>query len=633
MDQNISGILSNWQNIESEIRVGLHDDFGKSKDIQDILDIIHDLQVTANTVSPLRKLFNEHAADMENPHKVSISLGELELLNIMYNLYTTRFGVDMSIMDFGYALINIKRFATKADVDNNTNTDSIINLDVMNYVISKHDQSESAHENLFRFRLPGIPLSSPPSDVFEPTIAINNVFQVDRNCPMNYHDINGRVRTIGNNLLPVDYSFGKPACPIFGPHTNLLLNSKTLTDVSYHGALRAAGSDLFIITPVDDTNFLLLQENVGTSRHGFSDPLYEEITGVHTYNIYCYPLDRSQFVISIMTGSEIAGAASYDCNTNETQISGGIDKLYASIQDLANGWYRCVITFDASAVNITRFDVDLLLAITDDNAFNTEYSGVVCNAMGFWQHQLTKTPLPVPPIFTEDQLVTVLGTKVRRDFTNLFNPIRGSFVIRYLSPMSELTGVPSSLVRIGRNEPTFKTAIRAGSNLINVKRNRISTYNVEDVLLSLIDSEPYNEDDPQFMKRVAFTYGIGYQGAGFTDFKPNIFETSIDNVVDQMTTFFTSIYDGSGGFVGVRILQIPQDIIDANATDETMTVGAAANTSAYRINMNVNVLELGYDSQTDIYLEGYLLNFRYYSVFSSFMNLEFLLDQYIPPSV
>ena len=38
--EQITGIISNWDKIEADVRAGIHEDYGKSKDIQDILDLI-----------------------------------------------------------------------------------------------------------------------------------------------------------------------------------------------------------------------------------------------------------------------------------------------------------------------------------------------------------------------------------------------------------------------------------------------------------------------------------------------------------------------------------------------------------------------------------------------------------------
>lgn len=630
-DNQIMGILSGWDKIESEIRVGLHEDYGKSKDIQDILDLIHELQITANTVSPLRKLFQDHVTNYNNPHQVTISIADLDLLAVLYDLYTTRFGVDMTISEFGYALINIKRFATRTDVDNGTNPDSIINIDTLGYMIYKHDISPVAHSELFRYKLPGIPLASPPAEVFEPNIIMNNIFVTERFCTMNYHDINGRVKTIGPDMLAIDYSYGKPAAPIFGPHRNIMLNSRLLTDVVLHGGDRSLpNSDLFIITPKDDTDFLLFQENATNDAHGFRDDIPEEITGVNTYCIYVYPLDRNCFVIAAKSGAEVIGSAAFDCDSVTSRTDGHLTKLRSSIEDLPNGWYRCSITFDATGHNLDAFDIQLLETLNIENVWNIYYQGVTCYAMGFWQHQLTKTALPAPPVFTVNSPITVLGTKIRRDFTQIFNPIKGTFVARFLSPMPERYGIPNTILRIGSNGAEPKTVVTVGSNLINLKRNRITTYNVNNEILELIDSDPYDPENPVFMKRVAFTYGLGYHGYGFTDSPPKLYATSVDSVLAQVDTFFETVYDGNIGPVGVRILQMPQDIIEPTDNEDDLVVGTLANTSQYRLNNLSEVLELGYDSVTDTYLEGYLLNFRYYSVLASEMNLEFLMDQYIP---
>jgi len=626
----MNGILSNWNKIEADIRVGLHEDFGKSKDIQDILDIIHTLQETAHTVSPLRQMFNTHLTDMENPHNITITLDDLDLLSTLYNLYIMKFGMEMTITEFGRAMVNIRKFATRADITNSTNEDAIINVDVMDFMIENHDLSPEAHADLFRHRLPGKPFASPPVEVFEPSMAMSNMFNVERACSMNYHDINGRVKTVPENTLPIDYSYGTPASPIFGPHRNIMLNSKELTDVVLHGAVRNENTDLFIITAIDDPKFLLLQELNNFGSHGFIDTLPEEISGVNNYYIYVYPLERRRLVISaISNGAEIVGSAIFDCDLVESQSEGAFEKMHVTFNDLPNGWFRCCIAFDTSIHNITSFNVDTLLDIDPFGSYDTNYQGRVCNSMCFWQHQITKTVLPAPPIFTDNVAITVLGTKVRRDFTDLFNYIRGSLVFRYLSPLSEIFGTTSTMVRLGHNGDQPTTAIRVGTNEINPSRNRIITYNINNEVLKMIDSQPYDTESP-FAKRVAFTYGLGYQGYGFTDQHPEVFATSIDDVLKQMITFFEDIYDGTVNYAGVRILQVPQDIVGDDDTDDTLVTGELANTAQYRINMDVDVLELGYDSVTDKYLDGYLLNFRYYTLFGSAMNLEFLLDQYIP---
>lgn len=638
--EQITGIISNWDKIEADVRAGIHEDYGKSKDIQDILDLIHDLQVKANTVTPLRDQLSEHIADLNNPHKVTINLSELDLVNTLYALYTERFGITMSLSDFGYALINVKRLATRSDVDHGTHPGSIVNLDVANYIIGEHNVSPYAHADLFRQKIPGIPLPSAPIDSLEPNIFVSIDYNVDRNCPMNYHNINGRVLSVPPNVLPVDYAYGRAAAPVFGPHRNILLNSASLNDLNPFGGSRNTTSKLLVITPIDNKIFLLFQESATNGSHGLHDRIVtEEITGINNYLIYVYPLDRSELVINLVNSNNaVVDSALYDCKTLKTQVSSNANKMYAGIEKLPNGWYRCSVTFDATSLDVVMFDINVIQAIDDMNPFNTVYQGVDCTAMAFWQHQLTKTALPVPPIFTMNTPISILGTKISRDFTNIFNPTQGSIVCRYLSPMAERFGIKNTILRIGHNssnpkiEPT--TSIDIQSNPIDPSHNRITTYDMNNNILELIDSNGYDANNPTFMKRVVFTYTLGYQGYGFTNQSPIMMSTSIDEIMGQMLNFFTDIYDGTALESDVEILQLPSNIdISQTANDITLPIKANFNSNESRLNMNVNVLELGYNSITNTYLEGYLMTFKYYSVFSSYMNIEFLLDQYVPQTI
>lgn len=625
------GILSNWNTVEAEIRTGLHDDFGQSKDLQDILDIIHDLQETANSVSPLRSILTKHIEDFANPHQISINLGDLDLLNTMYRLYTERFGIDMTVYEFGTALISIKRFATRADVDAGINKSSVVNVDVLGYLVEKHNNAIDAHKDLFRHKLPGSPIVTPPSVVFDPNEGMNSIFNVDRPTGIMYHDINGRVKMAPPNVLPVDYLFGKPSVAMFGAHRNILLHSASLSDVTFHGADRSGGSDLFIITPVDDLLFLLLQERDTNGEHGFTDTPLEQLSGITNYAIYAYPIERSKFQIKIVNvDNSVLGVAVFDCDdvTSQYQPS-GIDSLFSAVYSLPNGWYKCFISFDASGKHIKNFKVNVLDTIKPDIS-DGNYQGRICNAMGFWQHQITKTMLPAPPIITGDEPITVAATKVTKDFTNLFNPIHGSFVFRYVSPLPEISNTKSAFLRIGDDGDLKQTTLEIGSNPIMPSRSRITTYNLDHDVLEIIDSKPYDTDPLNLIKRISFTYGLGLHGFAFTDQVPRIYTTGLSDITEMMLLFFRDIYDGTGPYTDVKFAQLPSTIISENDNEETIVTGSDTNSSTYRINMDSDMLELGYNSMSDQYLEGYLLNFRYYPVFASEMNLEFLMDQFVP---
>ena len=641
----VSGILSNWSTIEADIQAGIDTDYGKSKNVQDILKIIDELQNEANTVSPLREMFTSHVANKQNPHDVVVSINDLDILNTLYTLYTEQFGNTMTFSDFSYALINVKRFATHADVDNNINSDSLVNVDVMTYLVGEHNVSPNAHADLFRTKVPGLPPQTPSASTYDPSVTAVNSFMVDRACPINYHDINGRVKSSPANTLPIDYLYGIPGTAIFGEHQNIMLNSCALADISFIGSTKVVDPTLLIVSPINDTAFVMLNENPTNGVHGFRDRFFTVLSGINNYSIYVYPLDRNQFVISLNDFAlGVVSQTLFDTNTGTTETTGSITAINANVLKLASGWVRLTLGFDVGLLNIVSTDVLMLDKVDADNNFNTTYQGNGCNGAAFWQHQLTATALPAPPIFTTNMPGVVLGTKVTQDYSTLFNAIHGTFMIKYLSPLSEIFGKPSAILRLGNNDDpsNLATSIRIGSNLNNPAENQITAYNQQGGILELIDSNPYSASNPAFLKRVVFTYTLGFEGYGFTNQPPVVFEMAGDDAENEMTTFFTEMYDGSLGFVGTKILQLPDEDISLTSTDQgsletgaftttdQLVAGAISNTPQYRINTNVNVLEIGYDSTSNLYLNGYLLCLKYYTNFSSEMNIEFLLNQYIP---
>ena len=658
IDDVVHGIMSGWEAIEAEVRTGIHDDFGKSKNLQDIIDLIHDLQAKANIVAPLREMFTSHVNDIDNPHQVEVKISDLDVIGFLYELYNEKYGINMSLSDFTYALINIKRFATRADVDANTNIDSVMNIDTMMYAIVKHDDSADAHKNLFRLKLPGTPPFDLPSFIFEPNISITNIVNVSRNCQVNYHDTNGRIGVAEIDGIAIDYAFGFPAVPIFSNKRNVLLNSKLLADVMLVGGTRNVSNDVFILTPTDDRDFLLLMENTSATRHGFTDILIDEITDVQTYLVYVFPIERNALSIDLVSDNDIiVGTALFNLNTNETEVTDSTFGFISMMNALPNGWVRCSVTFNSSGLNIRKFNVNAQSQSDPTTYGDLHYNGVNRNAMGFWQHQLTQSSLPIPPIFTDSVPITILPTKITKDFSGTFNSMKGTIHVKYLSSVSEIFNISSQVLRLGHNNvdgKDGKSSIVISTDPCNRSKNQIVSYNVDGDILSVIASDAYNPVDPRLIKRVEFTYNGGYQGYAFTDNAPHLFRSYGDVPTEQpqhdpssgpasietyrdalydMESFFRFTYDqlftdpnNVSVIEGIKQFDHSSESVD---TTEIIIIHPNDVLSTYKVNDSVNIIELGYNSITDQYLEGYLLNVKYYSSFATKMNLEFLLDQYI----
>jgi len=687
----IVGILSNWDTLQADVRIGLHDDPGKSKDLQDIIDLIHHLQGVAQTVSPLREAFNKHLSDNSNPHDVSINIDNIDLLTLLYDEYNTQYGMTMTMSEFIHAIINIKRFATRLDVDNGTNMDSVVNLDVMNYVVENHNTSLDAHSELFRSKLPGIPLPEPPAFAIEPSITIGRSIDVICGTGINVHDINGRVVAVPPNTLPIDYSNGMAAVPIFSSKNNLLLHSRNLSDVNITGGAAATSTSLHLLSPTDDSNFMLFQEYNVSGKHGFTEMLPAGMGGVKTYSLYAYPIDRAGLVLEIINSNdEVIGTGYFNLNTEESYLDTPVGSLltqaHVDILPLPNGWYRCGITFNAAGINLKQIDASCTKQ-DDPNGYGViEYAGNIQFSMAFWQHQLNEGPSMAPPIFTVATTESFSDVVVNKDFVDTFNPSKGTVHIKYISPLSEIYGTRYSVMRLGNNysDPQVEdiTSIQVETSRFAPAVLRIETFNDNDDILATIDSKPYSASDPKLLKRIEFSYTGGYHSYGFTDGSPHLFRhydvntggkpvVTYDEVISNMSDFFTMIYDGNGDKSNVVFGQLVSsseaimlsmkhffnDIYDGTTPHVTPpesvalqlaiieTVDTPVDTegpiisdsrdllSKYKINPVVNTMEIGHNSKLNEFLEGYLVSFRYYSVFASKMNIEFLLDQYTPGNI
>lgn len=194
--------------------------------------------------------------------------------------------------------------------------------------------------------------------------------------------------------------------------------------------------------------------------------------------------------------------------------------------------------------------------------------------------------------------------------------------------MPELFSTNSEYVRIF-NHTTGMNMVEARVRPNDPSKNQIVTMNNDGVDFTSMDSESY-VDEPILSRRVAFSYTPGYQSYGFTDSAPKTFRLEYSDIGDLMLRFFRDIYEPDSA--GVRILQLSADEIpdDAFDIDGSLPVNSLDYRNEYMINQSADTIEIGCSSLTDTYLEGYLLNFKYYTQFANVLNIEFLMDQYIP---
>ncbi len=634
MEEIKEGVLSGWREIEADIRTNLHEEFGESKDVQDILDLIHHLKVLANSDNPLRLAFEQHVTSNENPHNFELNIHEIDLFNVMYNEYITRFGITMTLAEFITAIISIKRFATRDDVDNETNLNSTVNLDILNYAIAEHNVDPEAHYDLLRMKFPGEPISVPPTVAIIPNVITEHTLSVERASVMNYHDVDGRVKELPIDTIAADYLYGIPALPIFSETTNHLLESEAGTNVSLHGAGRLPTSNITLYTPKDNMNYLLLGEDGTDDNHGVIVPTpTTTVNGLHTFSVYIFPFLRTKFTMSLFDGTTFIGIGTFDLNAVEslTDITNGV--AHTEILPLPSGWIRCSITF-----KVDRLIPSIHIKMLDINDADS-FLGQAATSMAMWQFQLVDKPSSAPPIITTAAPESIASTFLTKPITDEYHELSGSVHMRAITPLAELYDNIYELFCMTND--LDQHIIHAGNGKVNRNVLNITTYGKDDDVLTTIDSHEYSAIDPRLAKHLAFSYTYGHQSYGFTDNIPHVFDYYAftlngsdvilrDETNEYMMRFFDTMYDANPGeSTGVVFLQLNESDIVPVDSPLPLTRYPNDTDDVYMMNESCDRIEIGHNSETGYFLEGYLLEFGYYPVFSDPMNIEFLINQYV----
>lgn len=631
----IEGILSNWDSLEAEIREGLSLDYGKSKNLQDVLAIIHELQLYAGTLSPLRTLLHEHIADVNNPHQASI---DLDVMSALYSQYQTLYGGGLTQQEFYDLFLNLRSFATRTDVDQGINQDAATTIDVLNYVLELHDDDPDAHSGSFaqslRNELPGDPLVGPPSLVLDLTFSSFDDWEVeryggeitpwDRSSYMYRHDIDGKIKQIPNNEIAIDYLYGQPSIAVFSAKTNIIPYSKELMTATFLGGSKITDTGPFILSPTDDTEYLMFRESGGNGKHGITVPIDTSISGFDTsvmnYSIYVFPVDRRQIQISVTT-TDTPLVCKF--NLDEEDVISDSPLCVASIMPLPSGWYRLSVGIKYSAlpseVYITDIEVVFMKKVTGQIFGDAEYIGDAAIVPGvFFQHQLTGGALPVPPIFTDDGPVRCEESRIKYPLNGIFNQNQGTFYLKYISPMSDIFETSTTQLKVFGVDDTGVLDIRSEpySDI-----TRIVSANDNNDVLSVMRSNPLptQVEDGIEVKRIAFTYAIGYQGFAVSDQVPETFRLTYTN--EPPYSPFSVVNQVDPTIDSVATLVPTGELIDEYNVDATDYLYD-------NMMANASYLVLG-SGTTEASIEGYVLGFRYYPHFSNKLNLEFLMDQYV----
>jgi len=162
-----------------------------------------------------------------------------------------------------------------------------------------------------------------------------------------YTDQAGTIVSASNNVLRVDYSTGTGSLLVEPQRTNLVLQSETFDNASW-GKTASSITTNTTTSPDGNTTADTLTGDGTSSLHGLEQSI--SVTSGVTYSWSIYAKKNTNNFLQIVASSGRFGLnvwANFDLNNGVLGAVGS--STTASIQNVGNGWYRCIMTATATA--------------------------------------------------------------------------------------------------------------------------------------------------------------------------------------------------------------------------------------------------------------------------------------------
>jgi hypothetical protein len=166
--------------------------------------------------------------------------------------------------------------------------------------------------------------------------------------------------------------------------TNLLLWSEEFDNASWANARSSITSNTIVAPDGTLTGDKLVEDTTAANTHitrPSPDPSY--VTGTtYTYSVFAQAAERTFLQLRVTAGATFS--ASFNLSTGvASQATAGTTP---SVTDAGNGWYRCAVTFTATATAIGAARIGLML-----NETTASYTGDGTSGIYLWGAQLEQS--------------------------------------------------------------------------------------------------------------------------------------------------------------------------------------------------------------------------------------------------
>jgi len=344
------------------------------------------------------------------------------------------------------------------------------------------------------------------------------------------------------DLPRIDYS-GGASCPalLLEPQRTNLVSQSEYFGGSYWLKADVSITDNDAVSPDGMTNAAKLIENATTAQHKISSDIITAVAGDrYTESFFAKAAERNWIYLE----HEASALVWFNLSDGTIGTESTIHNSSASIEDYGNGWYRCIVSYDA-------FDTTSRAYIGVTNADNIKtYLGDGSSGVYIYGAQLEAGSYPTSYIPTYGTSVTRnIDICIKTSATSLIGQTQGTFFIEFVP----LTSDPMDIFYF--NQTTSSSVHLRGSNPINA-RIRIGSFSFQVNGGNISVAQTYKVAvvyDESFGLKL-FVNGVKYENN-----TPFTFAASLDTIVINSTAFWI----GDGAIENKQSLVFPTALTDS----------------------------------------------------------------------